>query len=571
MSLNSPNRTQRSGKGRDQSTWTKSPRPGTSTMSSTLAAASSGLLGRNRTTIGSPKTSVLLLKQNHATFEAPSQKVSVFFDECNKEIISLTSGIPNSTGGSGGLRTRVVFQATDCCKHRDRVEFLLPIEKRILSIKFNPDRSVLAYHVEKSNVEFVNVSCLISDDGIVSYKLSDKKYIQSSKTKNSKLFGFLWIGTMQLVMITDISIEYYSVDALRGRLKHLKTFQSSTNWFVYQPSNLQVEGDPDDTETSEADSYSILMISTGSFGNSMQPYMFNRGRMVKLQRFDVEGNWNAGEKVELFERSITIGSIYNKVRLMVLQHESLNIKSKGAQILVYTIDTETGLTSKTHTLDLDISGRFAINIFDNMIIAHDQPSKSSFIFDLMIESTEKSDCSKQYVSLIDGQPIKPFCLEGEKENIEMYSLNWVFFQPNFIIDAKKGLLSTLYIDLAGMPEVIQDNILLLNFLAHRKNSEQIILKKCRAIVENSLRASKHESYLHSSPLADVSSIFDILSKLVISAPELEKKPSNVDKNIVTPSRIGQQACVYSAAIHQEDLHREVFKQLEYINPKVMLS
>lgn len=508
-----------------------------------------------------PTPHVLFLKQSSATFEAPTQKLSVFFDECNQEIISLTN--------EADFKTRVVFQVTD---RPDKVEFILPVEKKILSIKLNPPRTVLAYHVEKNNITFVNISTDgRSEDGCPIYKFEDRRYVQASRAKNSKLFGFLWTGPMELVMITDLSIEYYHVDSQRRRLKHFKSFQSATNWFVYQPFFRT-------HQTSEAPAigdefhYSILMTSTGSQGNSIQPYMFRHAQIIRLPRFDVEGNWHGSDSLKLFEHSVTIASIYGSVRLLVLQHESLNVKSKGAQILVYTVNQDSGITTKTHTLDLDVSGRFAINVLDNLVIAHDQPSKSSFIFDIMIDSTEKSDCPEHFVSLFDSRPIRPLAMESK--NIDMYSVNWVFFQPNFIIDAKRGFLLTLHLDLDTTQQVIQDDNLLLNFLAHRTKSEKIILSKCRDIVANSYRSSTESTgdTVVSSPLADVSSTFELLSNLVISAPELDRKAAVDNKqqqqqqpdNRFDSENVAEEnkTSHFSAQICQEDVHREIFRQLE---------
>lgn len=535
--------------------------------------SSSPFRGPTQATLAQELDSVLYLRRNAVSFNAPSKSESVFFDECNREVISLTSSIEPG-------KTRVIFQTTE---RDDRIEFRLPIEKRILSIKLNSSRTVLAYHVERNIMEFRNVHEILDAEGQLKYELEDKRYVQTSRAKNSKLIGFLWTGPMEIVIITDLSVEYYHVDSNRRRLKHFKLFQSSTNWFVYQPPILDKRSDSTVCDASETSSYSLLMVSTGSLGNSMQPYLFTKGQIIRLSRFEVEGRWHDSEKMELFERSITIAHLYDRVRLLVLQHESLNLKSRGAQIVLYTVDIETGITSKTHTLDLDVSGRFAINILDNLVIAHDQPSKSSFIFDIMIESTEKSDCPKHFVSLINSRPIRQLQLSGESsKSVEMYSLNWVFFQPNFIVDAKLGLLSTLQIDLSAMERIMEDNLLLLSFLAHRRNSESIILKKCRQIVSDSyLLIADSSGPVSINPLADVSLAFETIGKLVVSAPEFERKGPQDDNRSSSAASTAAAAAggkqqsgaivqgeatasrrPFGASLYQEDIQREVFKWLE---------
>lgn len=333
-------------------------------------------------------------------------------------------------------------------------------------------------------------------------------------------------------MITDIDVEYYSVDANWRRFRHLKSFTSSTNWFVYQPQP-KVHINP---ETESRSLYSVLMVSTGSLSSSMQPYLFRKGQMHRLQKFDVEGDWQGGDRLELFERSITIAFLYGFVRLLVLQHESLNVKSRGAQILVYTIDPISGFTSKTHTLDLDVSGRFAISIHDNLVIVHDEPSKSSSIFDIMIKSTEKSDCAGHFVSLIGSQPLKPPDPDRSGKTMQMYSVNWVFFQPNFIIDARLGILTILHIDLNAVGSHLQDNHLLLSFLANRERSEKIILNKLNAIVGESLSQVTKRSQTSPNLLTEVSSAIEILAQIVVPSTYNEK---TIENGSITASNVDQ--------------------------------
>jgi hypothetical protein len=560
-------------------------------------ASSSGLSGRSRgpggpTSSSSPHhhhskkvnatpkpNSFLTLKQNHVTFQAPSKKESVFFDECNREIISLTSGFEQAN------KTRVVFQRTE---EVDKVEFVLPINKRILSIKLNSTRTVLAYHVERNMIEFINVCHHPDTDGQTKLTLDNKRYVQNSKAKNSKLVGFLWTGPNELVIITDLSVEFYHVEPAKHRLNHIKMFQSATNWFVYQPSVSSSSWSEHKSSRPVRDNYSILMASTGSQGNSMQPYMFSGRQIVRLQRFEVDGNWRESDKMELFERSITIAHIYGLVRLLVLQHESLNVRSRGAQIVVYTVNPDTGFTAKTHTLDLDVSGRFAINVLDNLIITHDQPSKSSFLFDIMIEATEKSDLPNHYVSLIDSGPIKQLELDNGRL-VEMYSLNWVFFQPNFIVDAKMGLLTTLELDLDSLDSAFKDNNLMLQFLSRRKNLGHMMLQKCKEIVMKAHKQATSSEKCQPGQLAEVSSTFEQLARVLISAPELQhvsttrndpaggtgKSQDSTSSRIIKDEHVGTGRCAETdndettsatlgidESIYQEDVRREIFRELD---------
>lgn len=496
---------------------------------------------------GESKMETLYLEHSCATLTAPNQNVSVFFDECNREIVTLTNDV-NSI-------TKVVFQAAD---QPDVLQFNLPTKKRILSLKLNPTRTVLAYHVERNIVELTNVIYSIQSDGSRTYKLDDKRYSQAAKSKNSKLFGFVWASSSELVMISDIDVEYFHVDAGRRHMRFVKAFLSSTNWFVYHPAS--------DTKLKSSRKsslpHSVLMVSTGSTGTVLQPYLFMRRTMTRLQKFEVEGIWKTGEKEELLERSISIVCLYGVVRLLVLRNQSLNIKTRGAQILIYSVDIVSGLTSKTHILDLDVDGKFAINVLDNLVIAHDQPSKSSFIFDIKIKSTERSDCDRHHVSLLERQTMRPLRLRDGSGFVKLYSSNWVFFQPHYIIDAKLGMLCTLHIDLNAIQEQVRDDQTILNFLTFRNDAEQVILRRIKQVVDrclNSVTSGVDSPY---SPLADISTVFELLSKLVTSS-------TFTDSN----SAVGQEvsSTEHIACIRQEDVYQHIFGPYEPIEEKVSLD
>lgn len=355
-------------------------------------------------------------------------------------------------------------------------------------------------------------------------------------------------------MITNMDVEYFHVDISRRRLRFVKAFLSSTNWFVYHPAILSSSVDKNSRYESNVP-HSVLMISTGSTGTALQPYLFIRRSINRLQRFEVDGNWQTNDKEELLERSISIVSLYGLVRLLVLQNQSLNTKTRGAQILIYTVDIDTGATSKTHTLDLDIDGKFAINILDNLVIAHDQPSKSSFIFDIRIDSTERSDCENHHVSLLERQSIRPLQLKDGSNSVDMYSPNWVFFQPHYIIDAKLGILFKLQIDLRAIQEYIHDDQTILNFLRFRNNAELVILERVRQVLDRCLDMVTSKAESPYSALADISSVFELLGKLVISSsPTDSGKRGSADE--------------YIAQIRQEDVYQHIFSPYEPLEKEV---
>ena len=90
---------------------------------------------------------------------------------------------------------------------------------------------------------------------------------------------------------------------------------------------------------------------------------------------------------------------------------------------------------------MEANGRFALSIVDNLILVHHQASRSTLLFDIGGE-VEGSD-PVMLKTVIPPKPILPctVTLPGQDPfQCQLYSANWVVFQPNIIIDAKLGFL-----------------------------------------------------------------------------------------------------------------------------------
>ena len=130
---------------------------------------------------------------------------------------------------------------------------------------------------------------------------------------------------------------------------------------------------------------------------------------------------------------------------------------------------------KAHVLQIDMSGRFAVNVVDNLIIVHHQTSKvvlqhkyhhhyrdkkqhiytvfvfkqTSMVFDIKQPPSNMEGDLKFHRPVVPPLPMKPFTFAASKRGApvtgsprrdvcELYSPDWVLFQPDVIIDAKLG-------------------------------------------------------------------------------------------------------------------------------------
>jgi hypothetical protein len=135
-------------------------------------------------------------------------------------------------------------------------------------------------------------------------------------------------------------------------------------------------------------------------------------------------------------------------------------QSKAAEITLLRLTRDT--TTKVAVLQLDQSGRFAINTVDNLILVHHQLSKSTCVFDLKWGTVARDG------NYLDGHPVEtlhpmmkprsmlapPPLPDGSPQPCNLYSSSWIVFQPDIVIDARLGFLWTLELSLNRMTDLI---------------------------------------------------------------------------------------------------------------------
>lgn len=128
---------------------------------------------------------------------------------------------------SGGTTGIVVKGPTE----KETVTFCMEDKGPMRSIKFSPDMKILAVQRTESCVEFVpfaNNQPNISD--IITYK-----------SKNSQIYGFVWLHNKEVVFISNGGVEIFSINLEKKNLKSAKSMNQSINWFSWCPTgNLAV-------------------------------------------------------------------------------------------------------------------------------------------------------------------------------------------------------------------------------------------------------------------------------------------------------------------------------------------
>ncbi|XP_069952653.1 regulator of MON1-CCZ1 complex isoform X2 [Cherax quadricarinatus] len=403
----------------------------------------------------------LELSQNPIRFEPVSKVTNVFFDDTSKEVLSVRGG------GTLGVVVRGIGR-----DHTFRMGDRGPIS----CLKFSPDHSVLAVQRSKNAVELLTYS-----EGEVG-----PGSVQECRAKGANLLGFIWTHNDDLVLVTDHGVEFYQIQHVakdRVTIRHIRSYSLTCSWFVWS------------TECSLL----LLCIGSAPTTTTLQPFIFKPGQSNKLTKFEVEvssGSGSHSSGVTLGERDVCVGTIYGLVSSCVLRHPST--PTVAAHLDVYTQNKD-GLFKRNHICRLELTGRFAVNIIDSLIIVHHQASKTSLLFDILLGGEVSSGVTSVYPITVP-RSIQPFSLV-EPEAVpsttsqpislpcELYAPTWVVFQPDIVIDARLGCMWHLRLCLDFLANAVEDKSQLVDCLLRRKQAKPLVLSVVRQVVESGQLAS----------------------------------------------------------------------------------
>ncbi|KAI7690190.1 hypothetical protein SSS_10832 [Sarcoptes scabiei] len=430
-------------------------------------------LNVDRCSLSQNQSYILKLSNQRIDFEPVSKNVSVFYDESNRQVFIV---IDNGSEG-------IIVKNLDGCI----IKFSIQDRGRIVSIKFSTDFEMLLIQRTRNTVEFFI------------FKNQQPFEVFAHKIKQGIIMGFFWTSSTEIIIVTDNGVEFYQINMEKKTLKLLKSFSLSVEWFVFQPKS------------------NILLIANGTFSNVIHPFLFRLSNAYKLNKFEIDWNNLARTaNISLQERDVTVTNLYDKPRMLILRYHPNSNDKFGVHILIYTFQRKDLQPQKTDILLTNLTGKFAINIVDNLVVVHHQTSKASLIFDINLPAHEIKGNVKYH------QPIIPRCtIEPHKINslihYELYSLNWAIFQPNIIIDAKYGCLWFLELNFDPIEDLIRNVPILIDFLLLRKKSKSIILRVCRNVVPISGKFKQN-------PIGNFCLIFNKLNLAL-------KKSKNPDNNL----------------------------------------
>uniref|UniRef100_A0A8C7S8S2 Mic1 domain-containing protein n=1 Tax=Oncorhynchus mykiss TaxID=8022 RepID=A0A8C7S8S2_ONCMY len=232
-------------------------------------------------------------------------------------------------------------------------------------------------------------------------------------------------------------------------LKLLKSQSVNVNWYMYCPETA------------------VILLSTTAQGNVLQPFAFKSGTMSKMPKFEIElPVVPKPAKPNLTERDIAVATIYGQLYVMYLKHHSRTTDSPCAEVVLYQLPRE-GSYKKTNVLKLNTTGKFALNVVDNLVVVHHQSSQTSIIFDIKLR---EPDCALNvHQPVLPGRSIHPY-------RIPLTGLAAVPTQPP--VPCELWYLWYLQVKLPPTVNLLQDKGKLMDFLLRRRDCKMVILSVC---------------------------------------------------------------------------------------------
>uniref|UniRef100_A0A3B5KUC5 Uncharacterized protein n=1 Tax=Xiphophorus couchianus TaxID=32473 RepID=A0A3B5KUC5_9TELE len=296
-------------------------------------------------------------------------------------------------------------------------------------------------------------------------------------------------------------------------LKLLKSQSINVNWYQYCPETA------------------VILLSTTVQGNVLQPFAFRNGTMTRMTKFEIElPVVPKPAKLTLSERDIAMATIYGQLYVMYLKHHSRTVNSPGAEVVLYHLPRE-GACKKSHVLKLNTTGKFALNIVDNLIVVHHQSSQTSLIFDTRLK---EPDCAvNTHQPVLPARSIHPY-------RIPLSGPAAVPTQPPVPCQLFNGGWIVL---LPPTVHLLQDKGKLMDFLLRRRDCKMVILSVCSQSEKGSLPV--------------VATVFDKLNQVYKEYLEAEQSYTAVESG---PSRGGgaqKRPVRTQAVIDQSDMYTHV--------------
>ena len=147
-------------------------------------------------------------------------------------------------------------------KPEHNLSFRMEDKGSVATIKFSPNMNILAIRrKDKFVIDFLNFK---NSQPIL------QEYSQSFKAKSTKFQECYWLDTNEVLLVSEQGFEHYQIFPEKRALKLVKFFTMPLNWLIW---------------SREAQ---VFIVSTGTYGSVLNPFVYTKGSFVKLPKFEVD-------------------------------------------------------------------------------------------------------------------------------------------------------------------------------------------------------------------------------------------------------------------------------------------
>ncbi|KRX39614.1 Abhydrolase domain-containing protein 16A [Trichinella murrelli] len=413
-----------------------------------------------------------LLSVASANFTSPPNERTLFFhDHAQRRMCLLQVGSSHFRGVMHTAGSNKTFN------------FELPSSEMISSLKISPNCKAVAFEQSQNIIKFVSFG-----ERQQSFLVSD---LDSSGA--SKILGFEWLKSGDILIVSYCEISVYQFVEQKHCLRRLRSVRICTNAYVYSPD--------------------CNLLITWTHGRSTTFTVFrikNSAVLQKFSKFEVEHVCNVAKSQPLMERQVIAAEIYNNLYVGVLLTNLMLYSSGCVQVQLYPVQKkvpQSRLSSNVSTakvtdiLVVNKVGKFAVHVVDNLFLMHQQQLQATFVFDISSDCFSIKDGIKYHFPLFQVKLQPPILSTSsslssvstsslshfDNFSFELYCPNWIFYQPDIIVDAKQGCLWRLVFNFQYAESVISSKVAsvelfhflktkLIAFLIRRNNAGDVVQK-----------------------------------------------------------------------------------------------
>lgn len=336
----------------------------------------------------------LLKLSRPVQFEPVGQVTTVFFDDRNQQVFSVRSG------GATGVFVRGPGPGSSLVSCR------ISDQGPVVSIKLSPGQDVLGVQRAKNSVEFIRLGA-----GAGGEYTREDEFSQQARVKNCVILGFFWTSASEVVLITDMGLELFSVNPERRSCKFLRATSVGVAWYCTSPTS------------------SFLVTAARVDTKTLQVWSLRSSTCYKLGQVDLP--------CSVLDKEVSLLEVCGACLLRVNMREEGEVQT----INLYTLTTEQ--VNWSHTLSgLACPGSVAVQTLDNLLLVHSQTQASTWLYDLHLQGQPHP--LHPGVTLVKPALPSPTTISGEEGNsLLTYPSGWVVFLPNILVEARLGLMWTL--------------------------------------------------------------------------------------------------------------------------------